>query len=54
MPDLGDVLSKLVNSNVSHTGSGGGAPSRQWLWGSEGKAPSRRAIFVSFWKKELF
>ena len=35
-------------------GSGGGAPSRRWLWGSGGKTPSRWVIFVSFWKKKLF
>ena len=35
-------------------GSGGRAPSRRWLWGSGRKAPSRWAIFVSFWKKKLF
>ena len=41
MSNLEDVLSKLVYSNVSQTGAGGGTPSR---W----------AIFVSFWKKKLF
>ena len=45
MSNLGDVLSKLVYSNV---------PRRRWLWGSGGEAPSRWAIFVSFWKKKLF
>ena len=54
MSNLGDVLRKLVYSNVSQTGSGGGAPSRQWLWGSGGKATSRWVIFVKFGKKCLF
>ena len=35
-------------------GSGGGAPSRRWLLGSVGKAPSRWAIFVTFGKKRYF
>ena len=52
MSNLGDVLRKLVYLNVSQTGDG--APSRQWLWGSGGEAPSRWAIFVSFWKKSYF
>ena len=54
MSNLGDVLSKRVHSNVSQTGVWGGAPSRRWLWGSGGKAPSRWAIFVRFWKKSYF
>ena len=54
MSNLEDVLSKLVYSNVSQTGAGGGTPTRRWLWGSGGKAPSRWAIFVSFWKKKSY
>ena len=52
MSNLGDVLSKLMYSNVSQTGSAGGSPSRWWLWVSGSKAPSRWAIFVCFWKKK--
>ena len=49
---LEDMLNKVVYSNASQTGVWGPEPpSRRWLWGSGGKAPSCWAIFVSFWKK---
>ena len=56
MSNLGDVLSKLVYSTVPQTGVWGRS---RWLWGPVamgvwGKAPSRWAIFVSFWKKSYF
>ena len=41
MSNLGDVLSQLVYSNASQTGSGA-------------EAPSRWAIFVRFWEKSYF
>ena len=50
MPNLKNVLSMLVYSNVPQTGIWG----RRWLWGSGGKAPSRWANFVSFWEKSNF
>ena len=32
--------------------SGGGAPSRRWLWGSGDEARSRWAIFRNFFEKK--
>ena len=54
MSSLGDVLSKLVYSNVSQTGVWGRSPQPPEAMGPGGKAPSRWAIFVSFWKKIYF
>ena len=52
MTNLGDVLSKLMNSNVSQTGVLGRIPQPPVAMGVWGQAPSRWAIFVSFWKKK--
>ena len=48
--NLGDVLSKLVYSNVSQRGVWG-PPKAMWVWG---QSPQPRAIFISFWKKKPF
>ena len=40
MSNLGNVLSKLVYSNVSQTGVWGVAPSRRWLWDLGAKRPA--------------
>ena len=53
MSSLGDVLSKVVYSNVSQTGVWGLSPQPPVAMGVWGQ----RAIFgrfVSFWKKKLF
>ena len=52
MSNLGDVLSNQVYSNVSQTGVWGRSSQSPVAMGSGGKAASRWAIFVSFWKKK--
>ena len=54
MPNLGDVLNKLLYSNVSQKGVWGRSPQPPAAMGVWGAAPSRWAIFVRFWKKKLF
>ena len=44
-------MSKLVQLKRVTDGPGGGATSRRRLWESEGKAPSRWAIFCKFLEK---
>ena len=51
MSNLGDVLSKLVYSNVSQTGVWGRIPQPPVAMGVWGQSPCRWAIFVSFRKK---
>ena len=54
MSNLGDVLCKLVYSNVSQTGAGGGAPAAGGYDGLGAKPPAAGQFFVSFWKKSNF
>ena len=54
MSNLGEVLSKQVYSNVSQTRVLGAEPPAAGGYGGLGQSPSRRAIFVSFWKKSYF
>ena len=55
MSYLGDVLRKLVYSNVSQTGGVGAEPPAAGGYGGLGaKPPSRWAIFVKFGKNVCF
>ena len=54
MSNLGDELSQLVYLNVSQTEVWERSPQPPVAVGAGGNAPSRLAIFVSFWKKKLF